>query len=162
MERGLPAREEPLYPSPQPEREERPPLPEEDELEVFQEEQPEDLILKRSDPLPMSPTPPADQNAWEKICEAVSPMIPVDLRLALQDEVRVCGRLEGKVLVIEAIPGFLYTRFNRQDVLGRFAEAAKAVIGTDVNVQLREKKSQEQEKRSLDELRQFKEVHFKD
>lgn len=159
LERGLPA--------PGAERREReraptPLQPENDELEVFQEEQPEDVICKRSEPAlePLPEEPPTDRNLWKEIREKATPMLPVDIRLSLQDENRVTGRLEGKVLTIEATPGFLFNRFNRQDVLGRFAEAGRAVTGGDVNVQLRELKIAEREKRSLDELRQFKEVHF--
>jgi len=170
MAHGLPVR----APQPAPEEEESfdelsPTYPseaaydeDEPELEVFQEEQPEDIMLKREvkDPPKAQPmAAPLPAGSWEAIRAAVMPALPMDLRLSLEDETRVRGVLEDTGLVLEVLPGFLYDRFNRQEVQAKFAEAARKVCGRELRVQMRELHSQRQT-RSLDELKQFKEVRF--
>ncbi len=58
------------------------------------------------------------------------------------------------------MPGFLYERFKRQEVQAGLAAAAKAVLGRELRVQLVPLQDQG-ERRSLEELRPFKEVQFK-
>ena len=70
------------------------------------------------------------------------------------------GRMDGDVLNIYAAPGFLYERLNRQDVLGKFAQAAASLCGREVLVILSEFKKTDGVQRSLDELKSFKEVSF--
>ena len=70
------------------------------------------------------------------------------------------GGGKSDVLVIEALPGFLYDRFNRQDIQGKFADAARAVCGRELRVQLRPLQERETSRHSLDELKKFKEVQF--
>lgn len=55
--------------------------------------------------------------------------LPMDLRVSLGDEKRVCGRTDGTTLYVEVLPGFLFGRFNRQEILSKFAEAARAAAG---------------------------------
>ncbi|MBQ9249582.1 MAG: DNA polymerase III subunit gamma/tau [Oscillospiraceae bacterium] len=137
---------------------------EEDELDpaMFVEEQPEDIIVKREAPSAVEAERAEAPvlGSWKEICEAAKAVLPMDLRVSLNDETKVRGALEDGVLVIEALPGFLYDRFNRQDVLGKFAEAARGVCGRELRVQLRVLRERETNKRSLDELKQFKEVQF--
>ena len=138
---------------------------EDDELdpEMFVEEQPEDIIVKREAPAPSAEAPKAEApvaGGWKEICEAAKALLPIDLRVTLGDESRVRGSVEGAVLAIEVVPGFLYERFNRQDIQAKFAEAARTALGRELRVQLRELKEQAGPKRSLDELKQFKEVQF--
>ena len=170
LARGVPVR--PAYPQKYEETyEEEPELrcetdneDDDDELDpaMFEEEQPEDIILKREAP----PAVKAERaeapvlGSWKEICEAAKPGLPMDLRVSLGDESRVRGGLEDGVLVIEALPGFLYDRFNRQDIQGKFADAARAVCGRELRVQLRPLQERETSRHSLDELKKFKEVQF--
>ena len=138
---------------------------EDDELdpEMFAEEQPEDIIVKRETPIPSAEVPGAEAPAaggWKEICEAAKALLPIDLRVTLGDETRVRGFVEGAVLAVEVVPGFLYERFNRQDIQAKFADAARTALGRELRVQVRELKEQAAPKRSLDELKQFKEVQF--
>ena len=176
MKNGLPARPVqspeteddgtlPFYRGRAPEEPEYVP-PEEPEYvppeERFEEEQPEDAFLarrlQRSAP---APAPAADDGLlWKKVCAAVETQLPMDLRVSLGDEKRVCGRTDGTTLYVEVLPGFLFGRFNRQEILSKFAEAARAAAGRDMRVQLLERKETPRQKRSLEELKKFKEVRF--
>ena len=61
-------------------------------------------------------------------------------------------------------PGFLYARFNRQDVLAKFSEAASRLAGREIRAKLTElteqAATQDNAKRSLEDLKAFKEVRF--
>ncbi len=147
---------------PPPAREEPP----EEELDPadFYEEQPEDAFTQRSRGVPeptAAPEPAAKaEPGWPEICAKVKGQLSMDLRVSLEDRARVRGRLEGNVLRLEVVSGFLYSRFNRQEVLTRFSQAARELCGREVNVQLSELKQEERQVRSLDELRKFDEVRF--
>ena len=54
----------------------------------------------------------------------------------------------------------MFSRFNRQEILSKFAEAASAAAGREMRVQLLERKEAPRQQRSLDELKKFKEVRF--
>ena len=123
---------------PAPPEEEAPPLPEDE---------------------PPAPPPPAD-GLWRAVCEAVAPRLTPDLRYVLGDSAKVRGRMENGVLRVECLPGFVYGRFNRQEVLDSFAAAASRRYGHEVRVILGEMGADTQGERSVDELRKFKEVRF--
>ena len=67
---------------------------------------------------------------------------------------------EGNLLILETQNAFLMGRFQRPDVMQRLSDAARSVSGKDLRVQVREREEKARETRSLDDLRQFKEVHF--
>ena len=125
-------------PTPPPTEEEAPPLPED----------------------PADELPSADGELWSAVCAAVSPKLTPDLRYVLGDSTKVRGRMENGVLHVDCLPGFVYGRFNRQEVLDSFAAAASRKCGRDVRVILGELGADAQSTRSVDELRQFKEVRF--
>ena len=81
--------------------------------------------------------------------------------MRLEDEKSVRARIDGPQLRIEVVPGFIYGRFNRPDVLEKFSAAATALAGHDVRAILStlEDKAADS-KRSLDDLKAFKEVRF--
>ena len=173
---GIPMQIPVRTPAPEPEEDWGvPPAPrtqtpeeEEDEpdLSAFQEEQPEDAFLARREAAPeprptAAPAPAAPVSvSWKAICEKASPGLPIDLRAALEDESKVRGVMEGNLLRLQVLPGFVYKRFDRQDVLGCFAKAASELYGGEVRVMLGELKPEERQKRDLEELRKFKEVKF--
>ena len=68
--------------------------------------------------------------------------------------------MEGKLLLLEAQSSFLVQRFQRQDVIQALKDAARSVCGQEMRLQVREKQAEERKNRSLDDLKQFKEVHF--
>ena len=103
---------------------------------------------------------PADEALWQGVCERVKAKLSPDLRIVLEDTAKVHGAVEGGVLRLECLPGFVYGRFNRQETLDRFAAAAKQVTGREMRVILSELKDDSGGKRSVDELKQFKEVRF--
>ena len=168
-----PAEEEPERYEPEPpRRREETYIPEEDDLdpEMFMEEQPEDSFLQRGgrvEPEPQAESEaqpktdvPAGEPAWKDICAKAAGALPMDIKLRLDDSASVRGKIENGTLRIEVAPGFLYGRFNRQDVLAKFSEAATALAGKEIHALLSELHDEPRPQRSLDELKQFKEVKF--
>ena len=168
-----PAEEEPERYEPEPpRRREEAYIPEEDDLdpEMFAEEQPEDSFVQRGgrvEPEPQAEPEaqpkadaPAGEPTWKDICAKAAGSLPMDIKLRLDDSASVRGKLENGTLRIEVVPGFLYGRFNRQDVLAKFSEAATALAGKEIHALLSELHDEPRPQRSLDELKQFKEVKF--
>ena len=168
-----PAEEEPERYEPElPQRREEAYIPEEDDLdpEMFMEEQPEDSFVQRGgrvEPEPQAEPEalpkadaPAGEPAWKDICAKAAGALPMDIKLRLDDSAAVRGKIETGTLRIEVVPGFLYGRFNRQDVLAKFSEAATALAGKEIHALLSELHDEPRPQRSLDELKQFKEVKF--
>lgn len=168
-----PAEEEPERYEPElPRRREEAYIPEEDDLdpEMFAEEQPEDSFVQRGgrvEPEPQAEPEaqpkadaPAGEPTWKDICAKAAGSLPMDIKLRLDDSVSVRGKIENGTLRIEVVPGFLYGRFNRQDVLAKFSEAATALAGKEIHALLSELHDEPRPQRSLDELKQFKEVKF--
>ena len=168
-----PAEEEPERYEPEPpRRREETSIPEEDDLdpEMFMEEQPEDSFVQRGgrvEPEPQRESEaqpktevPAGEPAWKDICAKAAGALPMDIKLRLDDSASVRGKIENGTLRIEVVPGFLYGRFNRQDVLAKFSEAATALAGKEIHALLSELHDEPRPQRSLDELKQFKEVKF--
>lgn len=168
-----PAEEEPERYEPElPQRREETSIPEEDDLdpEMFMEEQPEDSFVQRGgrvEPEPQAEPEalpkadaPAGEPAWKDICAKAAGALPMDIKLRLDDSASVRGKIENGTLRIEVVPGFLYGRFNRQDVLAKFSEAATALAGKEIHALLSELHDEPRPQRSLDELKQFKEVKF--
>ena len=144
------------------------PAEEEDDLDLsqFQEEQPEDVFLRRreeaTDPQPTeaAPQPAGD---FKDVIALVKPMLPMDLRFSIDDEKKLRAVLEGSTLRLEAQPGFMFERLKKQqDVVQRIAEAARKVYGRELRVQLVELRPEQRQVRDLEELRKFPEVHFAD
>ena len=116
-------------------------------------------------PAPEQPAAPAESAgkrvSWQEIAAQAAPMMPMDLRSRLNDAQCVRGRLEGAILKLEVVPGFLYGRFNRPDVLGKLSEAAGALTGHEVRTVLSELSDNASASgRSLEDLKAFKEVRF--
>ena len=110
-------------------------------------------------------TPPEEDSAisvsWKEIAAQTAPVLPKDISTRLDDEKSVRGTLEGPLLRLEVIPGFLYGRFNRQEVLAKFSETASRLAGHEVRAQLSELSDDPgSSKRSLEDLKAFKEVRF--
>ena len=165
------AEEEPERYEPEPpRRREEAYIPEEDDLdpEMFAEEQPEDSFVQRTGQTQPAPEPeaqpkadaPAGEPTWKDICAKAAGVLPMDIKLRLDDSASVRGKIENGTLRIEVVPGFLYGRFNRQDVLAKFSEAATALAGREIHALLSELHDEPRPQRSLDELKQFKEVKF--
>ena len=139
-----------------------------DELDpaMFTEEQPEDSFVLRTDKAAAGP--PAgegdvvknDEDIWKAVCAIAAPKLPMDIKLKLGDESAVRGHVENGLLKVEAAPGFVYGRFNRPDVIVKLSEAASEVCGREMHAVIAELKENPRIKRSLEELKQFKEVRF--
>ena len=180
---GVPAMEEvDFYPAPS-RREEHEDDPDDDGREeeeddlpaIFHEDQPEDEIVSYDSPAqayapeakPQPPKPEAPRSApaptaeiWPAVCEKIQQRLPRDLRVSLGERNKVRGVTEADCLWLEVVPGFLYSRFNRQEILQLFAEAAREAAGVPMRVLVRELKPEAHQQRDIEELRQFKEVHF--
>ena len=159
---------------PPPRREEP---PEEDELdpEQFREEQPEDAIVKREElPPPVRESAPEEVAApstdlpqpteipdlWARVCERVRDKLIIGLRVKLTDAGSLRGVLEGDSFILYAEPNFMLRALNKPEYLDAFSEAARAVTGRQLRVQLKPMEQQERPRRDLEELKSFKEVHF--
>lgn len=126
--------------------------------EVFIEEQPEDAFFDRK---PKAEAPkPVSADVWKAVCDEAAKALPMEVRMSLGDESRMRVYGEGDVLKIEAQKGFLLDRLKRLGISEIFSAAAKTVTGRDMNVRVSELDDSPREQRSLDELRQFKEVSF--
>ena len=151
-----------------------PPIPG-DELDPaqFAEEQPEDSFLRgretaKPEPpraperTPVSAPAPAasDGKLWSAVCAAVMDKMPFDVRGYLVDESKVCAAVDGDVLRVEVVPGFVYGRVNKPDIIQRFSDAVRSISGREMRVLLTELKPKPRQQRSLEELKQFKEVKF--
>ena len=99
--------------------------------------------------------------SWKEIAAAVAPALPRDIAMRLEDEKSVRASLDGPVLRLRVMPGFLYGRFNRPDVLAKLSDAASRLTGQEIRTALSElTEEKETTKRSLEDLRAFKEVRF--
>ena len=97
---------------------------------------------------------------WSDVLNAAAPSLPPDSRLLIADERKVRAHFEGDVLHLEAEPGFVYGRLNRQPVIQKIAEAASGIAGREIRVLVSELRRADGGVRSLDDLKQFKEVKF--
>ena len=102
----------------------------------------------------------SDAALWEKLRLALLPKLPFDVRMMLEDGDRVRGSVEGNVVLLEGQSAFIANRFRRQDVMQTLIDTARSVCGRDMRIVSREKQTESRESRSLEELKQFKEVHF--
>ena len=136
----------------------------EDELDfaMFQEEQPEDSFVLRDDKASggNGAGDVAREIGWEDICRKARANLPRDVALFLDDTTSIKAKLNENVLSIEIAPGFIYGRFNKSDVLAKFAAAASELTGREIRATLSELVDKPREKRSLDDLKAFKEVRF--
>ena len=160
----LPAPPEDEYPEPadmgdwteqpEPPRPEAAPVP---QIEAKALEQPPPAAEE-----PVSAAPAAETAvSWADIIREAAPTLPKDISTRLDDEKSVLGRMEGPILRLEVVPGFLYGRFNRQDVMTKFSEAASRLAGRDIRAALSElTEKPEKPSRDIEELRAFKEVRF--
>ena len=111
--------------------------------------------------VPAAPLPSGNSlELWNRIRSAVMPSLPLDVQMLLQDEERVTGSLDGNTLLIETQNDFQAKRFQRQDVLQTFQSVGRDILDHDVRILARERQMESRKTRSLDDLRQFKEVHF--
>lgn len=97
---------------------------------------------------------------WTDVLNAAAPSLPPDSRLLMADERKVRAHFEGDVLHLEAEPGFVYGRLSRQPVIQKIAEAASGIAGREIRVLVSELRRDDGGVRSLDDLKQFKEVKF--
>ena len=98
--------------------------------------------------------------SWTDVLNAAAPSLPPDSRLLMADERKVWAHFEGDVLRLEAEPGFVYGRLSRQPIIQKIAEAASGIAGREIRVLVSELRRTDGGVRSLDDLKQFKEVKF--
>ena len=132
---------------------------------MFQEEQPEDSFLLRDDKLKnsessTSPTPVPTEVTWADICMRAKSVLTRDVALQLDDSKNIKAQIKENVLSIEITPGFIYGRFNKPEVLNKLAAIASELTGREMRATLSELNEKAREKRSLDDLKAFKEVRF--
>ena len=149
--------------------EELPPPPEEEYPEpagyvpVYTEtEEPEAEETGQPVDAKSSPVEAAEHSvSWKEIAAEAAPTLPRDISMQLNDPKTVRGRLEGQILKIEVMPGFLYGRFNKPEVLAKFSETASRLAGREIRAALFELTDDpEVPRRSLEDLKEFKEVRF--
>ena len=154
-----------------PARSEAEPAGDEDDLDLsaFTEYQPEDDFLDKASPAQLNPdAEPAAENAptdnaalWAAILERAEESLPFGIIPILTNPLQAVCDVEYDTLRLRVAPGFYYNTINKQDVLMRLREAANLVTGRSLKVQLSELSSEPvAPKRSLDELKKFKETRF--
>ena len=151
---------EEYYPEP-PEQEYDEP---EDDLDysAFHEEQPEDAFLERKDreeKADSNANKVQDSQLWITITKQAA-KLPMEIKMSIADPLKVRGYVEGDTLHIDVIPGFIHKRFEKPEMLERFAHMARDLSGKEMRVKLGELKEDVRSARSLDELKKFKEVRF--
>lgn len=143
----------------------------EDELDLsaFSEYQPEDDLLDKASPVQLNPDAapqaadaPTDNAAlWAAIIENAEDSLPRGIIPILTDPSQTACEVGYDTLRLKVAPGFFYNAINNQDVLMRLREAANLVTGRSLRVQLEELRDDPAEpRRSLEELRKFKETRF--
>ena len=143
----------------------------EDELDVsaFAEYQPEDDLLDKASPAELNPdaapqaanAPTDNASLWAAIIENAEDSLPRGIISVLTDPSQIVCEVGYDTLHLRAAPGFSYNTINKQDILMRLREAASLVTGRSLKVQLSELGDEPAEpRRSLDELRKFKETRF--
>ena len=143
----------------------------EDELDVsaFAEYQPEDDLLDKASPAELNPdaapqaadAPTDNASLWSAIIETAEDNLPIGITHVLTDPSQIVCEVGYDTLHLRAAPGFSYNTINKQDILMRLREAASLVTGRSLKVQLSELGDEPDEpRRSLDELRKFKETRF--
>ena len=157
---AAPAREaeEELPPPPEDEYPE-PAAPEEEPWESEPEEEPEPE--PDPEPVPDPVPPPAQELSREKLYELLAAMLPRELATRLDDDRSIRASLENNMLKLEVVPGFLFGRVNRPELLTRIGDAASKLAGREIRAAVSElTEASAAPRRSLDELKGFKEVHF--
>ncbi|MDO4989957.1 MAG: DNA polymerase III subunit gamma/tau [Eubacteriales bacterium] len=146
------------YPEPaEPEEETWEPDAAEDvEAESVSEPDPEPV----PDPVPAAP-PPAQELSREKLYGLLASMLPREIATRLDDDRSFRASVENNVLKLEVVPGFLYSRVNRPELLTRIGDAVSRLAGREIRAAISElTEDSAAPRRSLDELKGFKEVHF--
>ena len=102
------------------------------------------------------------QSLWVAICEKAKAGLPRDLHTYLGENSPVVPKLENGVLRLGIAAGFVFGRFNKPEVLAKLSAAASAVCGRETRGIISELTEQEPKpaQRSLEDLKQFKEVRF--
>ena len=159
------------------EEEETPPPPEdeypepaepEEEPWETEETEPEPIPEPEAEPVPEpapDPAPPAREPerelSREQLYGLLASALPREVATRLDDEKSIRARLEGGMLKLEVVPGFLYGRVNRPELLKKLGDAVSALAGREVRAAAAElTEASDAPRRSLDELKGFKEVHF--
>ena len=143
----------------------------EPDMAQFAEEQPEDSFLRgrelqKTETQPAESAPaekpaaPEKDALWAAVCDSVRDKLPGDIRGFLGDETKLCAVVEGDILRLEVMPGFVYGRVNKPDVVQRIGEAASAAAGREMRVMLSELKPKPRQTHSLEELKKYPEVRF--
>ena len=112
----------------------------------------------RETPKAQSAAPADGAQLWPRLCEAILPRLPADMRIYPRDGSKLRGELRGGVLELEAESGFVFNRFNRTEILQKFSQCASELTGRAVNVIVKELSVAGRETRSLDELKKFPET----
>lgn len=124
--------------------------------------EPEAEEATQADDTGSPPAEAADHSvSWKEIAAEAAPMLPRDISMQLNDPKTVRARLDGQILKIEVMPGFLFGRFNKPEVLAKFSETASRLAGREIRAALSELTDDpEAPRRSLEDLKEFKEVRF--
>ena len=87
----------------------------------------------------------------EQIMAEVRKKLPMEVRFAVDDPTRFRMTLQGPVMTIETVPGFLFDRLKRGDIQNIFLDAARKWNGTTGAIIMEELK-QKQDQNLLTEL----------
>lgn len=137
--------------------------PDEERFDIFEEEEPEGPLPVSEEKTELKPveevTPVSPSVTWEQICERTAPMLPMGIRMNLNDAQKISGKLYADELKLFVQPGFFYEQINRREILSKFESASAELCGRSIRVTMNEM-SRESAARDLSELKIYPEVKF--
>lgn len=101
----------------------------------------------------------SDAAVWKQILSVLEKLVVTDVFQSLSDD-RVTCYVAGDEIVVEIPNEFVLGRMHRLNVKPKLIEAASQVLGRPMRATLQGPSDGSRDRRSLDELRSFKEVHF--
>ncbi len=149
---------EPVYYEPEPE----PPYVPDNRPEYTE---PETSEPDKAEPAPIvsaeTAAAPASDVSWSKLVSRMRDELPVGLYNLLNDPMQATGEFSEGLLLLRIAPGFAFNMLNKQNIITKFRDAAAAMTGSEIRVDVLVLESDENiVSRSIDELEKFKQVKF--
>ena len=98
--------------------------------------------------------------ATDAILRQLHEQLPRELRGMTENRDKFFLRVEGDIVIVETVPGFLMERVKKPEVRQLIADVSEKELQHPVLVQVAERPKPVREKRDINELRKFKEVTF--
>lgn len=97
---------------------------------------------------------------WKELSEKLAEKMKMPAAIVVKDINNCRGKFNGRELKVEVTAGFYLMIFQKEENVSLIRSAAAELLGREVLVTVGEMQKDIRETHSLDELRQFREVHF--